>query len=381
MENDNYSMHIQMVNEFLYALCRTNTQFIDDFITNRLGGDVNSPLEYWAAFPRNACKTLLVYAIQLRSIRTVQYLVEQKSANIEQWDNQGNSPLLWAIKIPNVDIVRFLLQHGTQTNYFPANMEKRSPLQEALFTCLDSYDEVSLNEKHEIVHALISNKADPNLRNSQVEYSIPPLHYAMFMDQFPIIQILFDTPGAIPPNVEVTEGMALGRPLHTLVTNNSDFFFYRVLYILLQRGAHINAIDRNGMTPLHLLCDVDSKENVYPSLPGRVAALLHGGADPYAVDNCNKRPIQYAISHGALGVINTLCNHYFDVMKLNEAEWAEARYSVAVYQALLKLRVVRAEVLKQKYAAHNGPLVDTIPDEVFDGVIMDFVLERNPPSD
>ena len=68
-------------------------------------------------------------------------------------------------------------------------------------------------------------------------------------------------------------------------------------------------------------------------------------------------------------------------MKLNEAEWAEARYSVAVYQALLKLRVVRAEVLKQKYAAHNGPLVNTIPDEVFDGVIMDFVLGRNPPSD
>ena len=63
---------------------------------------------------------------------------------------------------------------------------------------------------------------------------------------------------------------------------------------LLEAGADVMAIDRDGWTPLHLATSREVHIN------GSIEALIEAGADPQAEDGYGKTPWDYAQENEAL---------------------------------------------------------------------------------
>ena len=90
------------------------------------------------------------------------------------------------------------------------------------------------------------------------------------------------------------------RPLHVASSKSEE-----IVRILVEHGADTNALDSNGMAPLHRACKLQDK--------AIVAALLKHRANVNLPTRGGARPLHIAVSKGREEIVRMLVEHGADV--------------------------------------------------------------------
>jgi len=152
------------------------------------------------------------------AINTVKCLLKHRAdPNIA--DCNGNTPLIKAVKIGNIELVKCLIAHST-TDVNKQNNEKNTSLHEAAF-----------KGNKELVDGLIAAGADVNKRNSAGK---APLHRAVAVNHLSVVKTLLDNGASV--NLQDTLGYT---PCHY-----AAFFGLReCTECLVQNGASLELRD------------------------------------------------------------------------------------------------------------------------------------------
>ena len=148
------------------------------------------------------------------------------------------------------------------------------------------------------------------------------LFYACFSGNKEVVELLLGSYGA-DVNAVDNDGLT---PLHAVV-RGSTILKSREEFIelLLKHGADANAVDNWGETPLHVVCDhgFEKKEEF-------IKLLLKYGADVNKPDKSGKTPLHIVAKKGSLAVVKLLLKYGADVNKPDE-NGKTPLYSVCSY--------------------------------------------------
>ena len=194
----------------------------------------------------------------------VAVLLLQNGANAESRDIEGQTPLHIASDRGYVDIVKLLIDdHGADLN--AKNDGHETPLLLAL-----------KSGQEKVVNMLMAGGADAN---HQDRNGWTPLHVASQQGYNYIVQLLLNS-GRVP-NVNFQD-INHNTALHIASCHGKA----AVVRTLLDRGANVEARDRQGGTPLH-----DASRNGHLEA---VCLLLQHGADSGARNRRGETPFQMA---------------------------------------------------------------------------------------
>eukprot|EP00474_Spongospora_subterranea_P005356 CRZ05814.1 hypothetical protein [Spongospora subterranea] len=177
-------------------------------------------------------------------------------------DDNGRTPLHWACAHGHADIAKLLISNGWSCNVQDEVLW--SPLHSA---CSAGHTDV--------VKLLINNGADLNSRNG---LGATPILYACSKGNAEIVKVLLahDADPTIPDEGGQT-------PLHRCSVRGN----IHIAELLLRRPTvNVNAVDKSGLSPLHLSCMEADKE--------MATELLKFDADPRLKDSNGNVPFFYA---------------------------------------------------------------------------------------
>lgn len=191
----------------------------------------------------------------------VEKLIE-KGADVNAFDTDGMTPLMYAAKIGNIKKSEFLLKHGANLNLYAKNN-----FGNALVLAVKSGN-------IELVDLLLNNGANVNEGGY---YNITPLMLACYSKNIEIAELLighgadvnainrfYDEPvivNAIQSGCEklVELLIAHGARSDSYVTGDTPVLVFatdrKIIRLLVAHGANINAVDRNGKNMLTMACE------------------------------------------------------------------------------------------------------------------------------
>jgi len=197
--------------------------------------------------------------------KLVKLLVEQKGAPIDLQDQQGATPLVYAVQMGNGSIAAYLIAHGASI----AN------------PALDTHKLESLLNSGTIT-------ATPGIEPG-APLVVTPLQKAAGDGLYSVVRLLLDR-GAKPDELDSAHATAL----HYAVANGSR----QIVDTLLAAHADPNIADIHGMTPLFLALQ-NSKEEI-------ALDLLRKGASPAGSSNDGTTPLHWAIANNQAKVTDAL---------------------------------------------------------------------------
>ncbi|KAF5664852.1 ankyrin [Fusarium circinatum] len=304
-----------------------------------------------------------------RGYHYIVYLLLGKNADLYIKDSMGWTPLMTATREQDLEMVMMILGHrvGWRDGYLEITDERHlTPLHVA-----------SMQGSCRIASGLISAGADCDARfrlgddnPGRPEYpGYTPLHHACSEDQLQIVDLLL--PEVPLPGVEIDARAADQRtPLHVASLVGSE----RVVKLLLERNADINATDDEGSTPLHLASgyepgwrkrtaerdlikpdrdsfdDSESMKRCWESSPRQyvsvIELLMRHGADPTIIDEYGYTALHNAAISAYKGNIEKLLK----LMQPDTLSWRDWKQS-PIYSALLgehPLAAMRSLLAKQE---------------------------------
>eukprot|EP01025_Chloroclados_australasicus_P032834 TRINITY_DN33361_c0_g1_i1.p1 TRINITY_DN33361_c0_g1~~TRINITY_DN33361_c0_g1_i1.p1 ORF type:complete len:540 (+),score=76.32 TRINITY_DN33361_c0_g1_i1:64-1683(+) len=253
-------------------------------------------------------RTPLLCAAKLGSLKTAQSLMDA-NASVMETDPQGRIPLHFAVQQGHKDLVHELLMRRSDPN--KPDQDKQTPIHYAAAlqdsTCMgmllrspvadsNAFDKKGKTPLHHAVKRgvpsttalLIQNGARPDALDKRQR---TPLHIAAKKGKLDQVKVLCEHGSML--NIHDSSG---ATPLHSLVAvgvfqqitewGSSDSRL-KIIDVLLQYGADINAINDMGQIPLHLVADSDLKHSL-------LVKLLEKGSNPRTVDNRGLKPLQIA---------------------------------------------------------------------------------------
>jgi ankyrin repeat protein len=131
---------------------------------------------------------LLIKAIKKHNTEEAKKLI-QEGANIHLRDEDGLTPLCWAVQERLTEIVNLLLDHNAQTDTKSNNGS--TPLHRATVV-MNEADRTpeGIQTRQEIIHSLLNQGADINARDG---FGCTPLHYAVqYLNQEAIVLLLLE---------------------------------------------------------------------------------------------------------------------------------------------------------------------------------------------
>jgi len=202
----------------------------------------------------------------------------------------GNTLLFYAINQHNLNMVKYLVQHGAdpmredytllawQNQHFPNGKE----IKEFIYSLLEFSDKEDEEESGYLpIHAAIKKrdlkkvkeilKGDPAAAKAVDKNGHAPLH------------VLFYSYGC-SSCVEVMSAAIFD--MKQMATEDN---MLPMLELLLKNGSDVNALNNNGKTPLHAAAQFGAPEKL-------IAVLLKNSADVNARDKFGKTPLHYANS-------------------------------------------------------------------------------------
>ena len=257
-------------------------------------------------------ETALCIAIKKGHCQIFKYLI-QKGADIDVW-REMCGPVIIAIIHSQIDVLKLLLKHGAEVNF--QHFEYRTPLQYAI-----------KNQNLEMIHELLTHDANPNFSNEN-QMRFPALKQALKTGNLEIIKLLVNS-GAIGAcflyeaikstnaidNVKMLlqfglevngthEDIPFERtPLHIAIIK--DYGNLEIVTLLIQYGADVNAKDEELQTPLHYAFK-------YKVLELKLLKILMlNGANPYLKDDEGESTIERSLNHNATNYFKViLCNQH-----------------------------------------------------------------------
>lgn len=215
----------------------------------------------------------LIQAAKKGDINEVRRLISE-GANVNAKDNDGWTPLHWAVKNNHSTTAEVLLDNGAGLITFESFQEHyvwRKYQEIETEHCKNSLHLAARLGNLEAVEDLLGKGADVNAQN---DIGKTPLHFAAENGYKEVVEALLDKDG-IDVNAKDNDGKT---PLHFAADNGHK----EVVEVLLKGGANVNAKDNSGYTPLHCAAN-----NLYKDV---VKALLDKGANVNAEDNDGSTP-------------------------------------------------------------------------------------------
>jgi len=237
--------------------------------------------------------TPLLFAVRQGSLDTVRVLVAAH-ADTNKAAVDGSSPLLVAVQNGHYDIARFLLDHGANPNQ--ANLKNWTPLflavsnRDALTTAVPA---PSTDGALDFIRLLLDRGADPNQRikvraevhqaNTSLwlkEAGATPLLRAALCGDLTLVRLLL-AHGADPliPTFDMTTPLMAASGVgwaEGFTFQYSEEETVELVKLLLEKGAAINAANKDGITALH--------GAAYKGADKVVQLLVDRGADLAAKD-------------------------------------------------------------------------------------------------
>ena len=186
-------------------------------------------------------------------------LLVQHGADVEAEDVLGETPLFKAADTNNNELVEFFLKCGSTAN--TKNKCGETPLMKAIDDCVVS------NVKPLLEHGASVNATD--------QHGIFRLLHRLRSSDVEICELLLEY--GCDGNIADDNGET---PLHQLAWGPD------IMKMLLDKGAHVGALDRENRTPLHAAS--------YQGHPSSIELLIHHGADINSTDNHGWTPLHFA---------------------------------------------------------------------------------------
>uniref|UniRef100_A0ACD5V829 Uncharacterized protein n=1 Tax=Avena sativa TaxID=4498 RepID=A0ACD5V829_AVESA len=217
-------------------------------------------------------ETVLHFAASQGCVGSCQFLVEELGLDVNSASKTGVTPMLFATLEGNVQVMRYLLDHGGD----PAMPDETgcTPLHNA-----------AENGHCEAVRLLLSRGVcvDP------IDHRGTPLHLAAAKDHDQVVKVLLEH-GADPNRV----AHHVFSPLMMAVCGKA----LKCMRLLIEAGADVNAHGYSGPTPL--------MEAVDDGLTDFVKVLLEAGADPNIPNQHGAIPIEVAAARGRRKLVEIL---------------------------------------------------------------------------
>uniref|UniRef100_A0ACD5XGV2 Uncharacterized protein n=1 Tax=Avena sativa TaxID=4498 RepID=A0ACD5XGV2_AVESA len=196
-------------------------------------------------------------------LESCRFLVEESGVDVNSVSKTGRTPMLYAAQEGNVQIIRYLLDHGGD----PAMPDERgsTPLHD-----------VAMQGHSEAVRLLLSKGApvDP------VDHRGAPLHLAASNDHVEVVKVLLEHAADLNKVV-----LHIASPLVMAFSGQA----LKCIKLLIEDGADVNAPGYPALTPLEIA--------VHEGLTDIVKLLLEAGANPNIPNHQGAIPIEQAAVH------------------------------------------------------------------------------------
>lgn len=196
-----------------------------------------------------------------------QWLISSGNALLELSDNQGNTPLHEAARLGNTTLVELLFAAGCSIN--KQNKNGDTPL--LLATKLIQIDSMTL-----LVNANACIATENRQGQAPVDYD-----YLRLAAGEALLNSNAKTPNGQRPLFDI-----VGSHSSSMNGTNKDYLF-KTINKLIEQGAHINAKQADGTTPLHIAAQNSQ-------IPAIIDLLIKHGANTHAQDNRGNTPMHLA---------------------------------------------------------------------------------------
>ena len=232
-------------------------------------------------------------------------LLLTKGADINAQNREGMTPLIYAVRSCQVPAAKFLISSGTdkysrtKNGLTAVDYVKAEGLNELFPFFEENLPKVDIKGNTPLHHAvyqnglsmirnmLVNDRSCINMRNNQ---GLTPLLIAINKLNYGISDLLLQF-GADPNVINISDE---NTPLHIAALNGVSWLGE----ILLEHGAKINALNREGATPLILAVQGQHREFI--------SLLLRKGAAIETSDNYRKTARDYAIDWEIDGLVDML---------------------------------------------------------------------------
>jgi len=210
------------------------------------------------------------------------------------------APLHMAVDRGLLEVTRILIKRGVSINARDARGQ--TPLHPTFDDMPGTFDDTYLD----VVRHLLEHGADTDAQ-AHTEHSTP-LHVASYHGGFKVVQLLLERGANI--NARNEEGHT---PLHRVLLDLDDDFgaeYFDAIQLLLEHGADVGALDGRQSTPLH----VASKYGTAKA----TRLLLEHGADVHALDGNHSTPLHLASQGENAELVRLLLDHGANIHARNK---------------------------------------------------------------
>jgi ankyrin repeat protein len=205
-----------------------------------------------------------------------QVILVRRGANIEVRDNEGNTPLLLAVRLGTFRSAEHLITSGGDIT--TRNNSGDTALHLAV-----------RDERSDLVALLLQNNAPIYSQNADGESPFTiALSFQDDRNQGGASRMVATLLSADRARIADDEGRG---PLHIAVLRGMSV---SKLEIIVNQGGRVNSVEREGRTPLRLAVDMDNWE--------AAKYLVGAGSDVFAVARDGRSPAEIALGRGAAAV-------------------------------------------------------------------------------
>lgn len=244
---------------------------------------------------------VLVLAAQAGNREHVEFILRRKGVNVEAQDGEGSTALLKAVERSDAKMVEALLAARASPNV--ANKEKLSPLYAA-----------AKNGSQEVVEQLIKAGAELEPKGAGRKTA---LTYAAEQGNIRMVMTILAAAKEREAKLDLIPALDAA----------ADKGHGRVVELLVNAGADVNAADKEGRTPLMRAALSDQVETL--------SILIKAGADPAKTDRHGMQAYDHAVSRSKEKAKEYLSRYRNDKGRAPAAQQQGAAMPVGDYDAVM----------------------------------------------